>query len=230
MRSVIPDDARLEIKFVAYEADIPLIVRWLKVHRSGFAVPFPARWINNVYFDSYDYFAYAENLFGSSNRTKVRYRWYGTDPYPASGELEVKCKRNCFSWKQRYSVTLEGERQQVSWREIRQDVLDQMPADGAIWLQTHPQPVIINRYYRHYYLSGDGRIRATIDSGQSVFDQRYKPKPNITRSIHPPGTAVLEFKFSRGDRALASDIIQGLPLRVSRHSKYMTGVHGIQGF
>ncbi|MBT5875970.1 MAG: polyphosphate polymerase domain-containing protein [Candidatus Latescibacteria bacterium] len=230
MRAGIPEDARLEIKFTAYETEIPRLTQWLHLHKSGFGTPYPPRWINNVYFDSHEYFAYAENLFGSSNRTKVRYRWYGDYTDLQTGELEIKCKRNCFSWKQHFPITLDPSLAGASWREIRRCIMDQLPADGALWMDTHPQPVITNRYHRQYFVSADGRVRATIDSRQATYDQRYKPYPNTTRSGRPPGTTVLEFKFDRSDRSLASGIIQGLPLRVGRHSKYMMGVHAIHGY
>jgi hypothetical protein len=40
---------------------------------------------------------------------------------------------------------------------------------------------------------------------------------------------VVEFKFARSRRDLASKILQGIPIRVSRHSKYINGVTAIRG-
>lgn len=44
-----------------------------------------------------------------------------------------------------------------------------------------------------------------------------------------PKTLILEVKFDRSDRDLATRILQGIPIRVSRHSKYMTGMMAITG-
>lgn len=73
-------------------------------------------------------------------------------------------------------------------------------------------------------------MRATIDSRQVVFDQRYKPLPNVRHPMPDPGTMVMELKFDRGEQAYAAQILQGLPLRVSRHSKYMMGVQSVYGY
>lgn len=81
-----------------------------------------------------------------------------------------------------------------------------------------------------YFVSRDEKVRATIDVKQKMFDQRYKPFPNVRYSVNLPKTLVLEFKFDRKDRAIASEIMQGLPLRVCRNSKYMIGVKSIHGF
>ena len=230
MRGQIPDDARLEIKFVAYETEMPELMRWLRLHPARFDVPYPPRRVNNIYFDGHEYFAYAESLSGASNRTKVRYRWYGQHDYPVDGAMEIKCKRNRFSWKQKFPITLPLSTGGESWRLVRRMMLDQVPSDCTRWMDTYPLPVIINRYYRHYYVTGDGRVRATIDSRQVVFDQRYKPLPNVRHPMPDPGTMVMELKFDRGEQAYAAQILQGLPLRVSRHSKYMMGVQSVYGY
>ena len=38
----------------------------------------------------------------------------------------------------------------------------------------------------------------------------------------------VEFKFDRNDRELASKILQGIPLRVSRHSKYINALNSVR--
>ena len=230
MRVQIPDDARLEIKFVAYETEMPELMRWLRLHPARFDVPYPPRRVNNIYFDGHEYFAYAENLSGASNRTKVRYRWYGQQDYPVDGAMEIKCKRNRFSWKQNFPITLPSSTEGESWRLVRRMMLDQVPSDCTRLMDAYPLPVIINRYYRHYYVTGDGRVRATIDCRQVVFDQRYKPLPNVRHPMPDPGTMVMELKFDRGEQAYAAQVLQGLPLRVSRHSKYMMGVQSVYGY
>jgi hypothetical protein len=40
---------------------------------------------------------------------------------------------------------------------------------------------------------------------------------------------VVEIKFDRGDHAFGSRVIEGIPIRVSRNSKYMIGVEAILG-
>lgn len=224
----VPETARLEIKFVAYEINYHTLLHWLRMHPAGFVAPYPDRRVNNIYFDTHSYLAFTDNLSGSSSRTKVRYRWYGESPGPDAGTLEIKQKRNFFGWKLRYKVPKTLYKNEANWRAIRQSLLAQLPPDGKKWLDANPMPVLINRYLRKYFVSSDGKVRATIDTQQAVWDQRFKPSPNFTRSANLAKTIVVEFKFDRQDRDLASRLLQGMPLRVSRHSKYINGVRAIQ--
>ena len=223
----VPETARLEIKFVAYEINYHTLLHWLRMHPAGFVAPYPDRRVNNIYFDTHNYLAFTDNLSGASSRTKVRYRWYGESLGPDVGTLEIKNKRNYFGWKLRYKVSEAPYREDANWRAIRKLLLEQLPPDGRKWLDANPLPVMINRYLRKYYLSSDGKVRATIDTQQAVWDQRFKPSPNLTRTANLARTIVIEFKFDRKDRDLASRILQGIPVRVSRHSKYINGVRAI---
>jgi len=225
----VPENARLEIKFAAYEVELHKLLNWLRMHPASFTVPFPNRHVNNIYFDTHHQSAFAENLSGASSRTKVRYRWYGESIPPDVGALEVKCKRNYFGWKLRYPLEIAPYTEGASWRVIYALMQRQLPNAGKVWLQSNPMPVLINRYYRRYFLSSNGKVRATVDTGQAVWDQRFKPYPNFDHCANLPRTLVVEFKFTRNDRDYASSLLQGMPLRVSRHSKYINGVRAISG-
>jgi hypothetical protein len=89
--------------------------------------------------------------------------------------------------------------------------------------------VLINRYHRQYFESPGGKVRATLDFRQSVFDQRLASRPNLRRAANLPDTLVVEIKFLPSDRELGERAIDGLPIRVSRNSKYMIGVESILG-
>jgi hypothetical protein len=225
----VPNIARREVKFIAYDTRHHTLLHWLHVNPAGFIPPYPDRWVNNIYFDTHDCAAYAENLSGVSSRNKVRYRWYGGSRKPTAGILEIKLKRNCFGWKLRFKVNKTPYQLGGSWRTIRQLISDQLPAPGKKWLEANPVPVFINRYFRRYLISGDRRIRVTIDSQQGVWEQRLKPFPNFTHPANLPKISVVEFKFDRKDHDLASQFIQGMPIRADRHSKYVTGVRAIRG-
>ena len=224
----VPELARYEIKFVAYEGNFHTLLHWLHMHPAGFISPYPDRRVNNIYFDTHNYLAFSDNLSGASSRTKVRYRWYGKSLGPDVGTLEIKQKRNYFGWKHRYEVLEKPYAHEANWLAIRRSLSEQLPYDGKIWLDANPVPVMINRYLRKYFVSSDQKVRATIDTQQAVWDQRFKPSPNFNHAANLARTIVIEFKFDRNDRDLASRLLQGVPLRVGRHSKYMNGVRAIQ--
>jgi SPX domain protein involved in polyphosphate accumulation len=224
----VPNDARLEIKFASYKVNLERVLNWLKLHSSAFHSPHPDRWVNNVYFDTHNSAAYVQNLSGASSRVKVRYRWYGQAQEPGPGVLEIKCKRNFFGWKKRFPCAdLPVGAQADDWRDVCRRLSVILPHEGRLWLQTYPAPTILNRYLRRYFVSRDETIRVTVDTDQAVWDQRFKSMPNYEQQSHLPDTLVVEFKFAREHRDQASKIIQTMPIRLSRHSKYMNGVRAV---
>ena len=220
-------DERHEVKFAAYALEYDRLVYWLHLHFAGFVTPYPARQVNNVYFDTWDYRAYAENLAGVSERSKVRYRWYGDSGGPAAGTLEVKQKRNHFGWKQRYPVTESPWQPGEGWAAVRSALRTQLPHRGRLWLDQNQLPIMINRYQREYFVTADNRIRVTIDRRQQIYDQRYGNELNLDRVAITQDSLVVEFKFSRGDRQDAVGILADMPLRIGRHSKYMNALKAI---
>jgi hypothetical protein len=221
-----PDPLRYEVKFVAPATELYRLFGWVQHNRAGFIEPYPQRQVNNVYFDTFDHFAFDENISGASARSKVRFRWYGELDEPDSGTLEVKRHRGGVGWKLSHrvgSVPLAG----VTWRRFREALREQLPAEARLWLDANPQPVLINRYRRRYFLSGDGRVRLTVDWNQRVYDERHCATPNLTRLANLPDTLVVEMKFARADHKIANRYAQGIPIRLSRNSKYVIGVQAI---
>ncbi len=226
MTRKLPESARYEVKFIASPDEYHRMEHWIAMHPAGFRSPFPPRQVNNVYFDDHNLYAYAENLSGASARSKVRLRWYGDTFQAEKCVLEVKQKRNMLGWKYNFRVgPIDFENQ--SWVSIRRSLRSQLEPEGRPWFDENPQPVLINRYRRNYYLSHDGKVRVTLDSHQEVLDQRVAPRPNLRRATNLPQTIVVEFKFGRGDFPTGSRAIQGVPIRVSRNSKYVIGVQSL---
>jgi len=224
---LVPEGSRQEIKFVTNLRDADVVYQWLRLHPLAFTEAYPMRIVHNIYFDTYEYSAYAENLAGVSDRTKVRYRWYGDSLLPQAGKLEIKQKRNQFGWKLLYKVNDLATNEQTTWKQIRQSIRSQIDHEGALWLDQNPWAVMINHYRRYYYLSACGRIRVTLDFDQMVWDQRKGPRPNVRLKANLPETVVVECKFDRKERDLATQVLNGLPIRVARHSKYMNAVTAI---
>ncbi len=226
----VPEDARFEIKFVSYASNLHSLLSWIHLHPFGFYSSFPVRQVNNVYFDIHNFTSYTENISGASERTKVRFRWYGASIEPSAGNLEIKRKRNYFSWKLYFKVESSPYIPEMGWRSIRENIKNQISDEGRFWMDSNPFPILINRYQRIYFVSKCEKIRITIDTHQAVWDQRFKSKPNFINKANIPDILIVEFKFNRRDREYASKSIQGIPLRVSRHSKYVTGVNAISGY
>ena len=224
--SIPPEDARYELKFVAEATRYRELENWIHMHPAGFRTSYPPRQINNIYFDTSDLFAFGENLTGASNRSKARLRWYGDSDRPEKTVLEIKRRRNHLGWKHHFSggaLDLTGGR----WPKICRNLRGELPPEGRFWLDLYPEPTLINRYHRQYFESPDGRLRATLDFRQRVLDQRLRGSPNLRKYANLPDTLVVEIKFHRAHLALGSEVVRGIPIRVSRNSKYVIGVQSM---
>ena len=220
------DELRYEVKFVARASERSAVLQWVRNHWAGFGRPYPDRRISNVYFDSYELSAFHENLSGTSRRSKVRWRWYGDTSHPERATLEVKRRRGGLGWKLAYR-TGGCDLTTLTWRDVRASLRPALGGADCVWLDANPLPVLINRYRRRYFASGDGAVRLTVDWDQRVYDQKLRSRPNLRRRANLPDTVVVEFKFRVDDHRRASAMIQGLPLRLSRNSKYVVGVQSI---
>ena len=217
---------RYEVKFVGPPTQRSAVESWLHTHPASFRTAYPPRQVNNIYFDDFNLSTYEENLTGISRRMKIRFRWYGLDTNEVAGTFELKMKRNRLGWKENFRVpSLRIEAR--PWGEIVRSLRDQLPMEGRTWFDRYPQPILINQYWRHYFVSHDGRVRVTLDGQQRVCDQRLRPMPNLGSAANLPDALILEVKASSADLELAGRAIQGIPIRVGRHSKYVVGVQSM---
>ena len=217
---------RHELKFVAPAERYHELENWVRLNAGGFVRAFPARRVNNVYFDTPDLATYRENLSGTSRRTKLRLRWYGDTNRPDTAAIELKHRRNHLGWKSIYRLgPLDLEN--ASWSALRRRIREQLTDEGRLWFDAHREPVMMNRYDRQYYERPERDVRITLDRRQAVFDQRRQPRPNQTRPANLPDTLVVEVKFAPGDRSIGNWVLQGIPIRVSRNSKYAIAAQAI---
>ncbi len=230
MTQTPPQDARFEIKFVVYESKLHEIEKWIKLHPACFLKHHPERTIHNIYFDTHNYDAFDENLSGVSRREKLRYRWYGDSITPESGRLELKIRRNLLGWKEIFNISEAPYVNGANWCSIINRLKQQTTLRERLWLHANPFPILINIYDRNYYISADGKMRLTIDMSFKVWDQRFKSLPNFKHASHVARTVVIEIKCDHNHGKIASQILQGFPARVGRHSKYMTGVKSFQTY
>ena len=175
-----PYRPRYEIKFIAESLEYHRVLNWLRQHNSCLETEHPDRQVNNIYFDSHNHHSYCENIYGSSSKSKVRFRWYGTSMEPKNGSLEIKCKRNQLNWKLIYKIQGKLGESGCNWRTLCSEISRQLPAEGKKWMEMNPLPVLINRYHRKYFVSKDKKVRVTLDSNLDIYDQSRKPFPNYS--------------------------------------------------
>jgi hypothetical protein len=220
-----PDGFRYERKFEVETPD-PVPVRTLLLrHPAMFRTVFPPRWINNIYLDTPLLGAYVDTVEGNPNRAKARIRWYGEffRDVP-DGVLEVKVKQGAVGSKGRFAVPPFSTDQALNGRTLAALIrgIDGLPGWARAVVDGLEEPTA-NRYRRQYFLSGDGRFRATIDSDLTFFAVGLPGGGFRKRPFVRPGV-VLEVKYGIDAEADADRVCSWFPYRIARHSKYARGV------
>ncbi|MDC3278807.1 VTC domain-containing protein [Litorivicinus sp.] len=216
---------RREIKFVASEMFVIQIRGWLETSKLRLRKHFPDRIVNNIYYDTYNCDAYADNLDGISKRTKLRYRWYGPLDTPSDGRIELKKRFNSNGTKEFYSVNLGGN--VATHKQLFRSIRGSAPLEWDVLLDIYSVPIIYNRYHRSYYISQCKKVRVTLDSNHDVMDQRMSGFINTRKKANVAQYIVVEVKFTPELTDYVSSMIADIPMRISRNSKYVNAVNSI---
>ncbi len=220
---------RHEIKMTTERIALPWIHSWLRLHPAGFSELYPPRRVNNVYFDTPELASYEENLAGVAERVKLRMRWYGTDMNNVRGTVEMKCKHALDGWKvsQKLQATIDLAAQ--SWSQITTALRAELRDAMRLTLEFANRPVLINRYDREYHQTVDGKVRVTLDYTQEVFAQWSASAPNLHLAVPVRDLVIVEAKADRADHDRLAQVASAFPLRMSKASKYVSGVEALLG-
>ncbi|MEZ5059315.1 MAG: VTC domain-containing protein [Saprospiraceae bacterium] len=199
------------------------VVQAIRLNPVGFITSYPDRWVNNIYFDSIDFSKLRENRDGISKRVKIRYRWYGPLENYTKGVLEFKMKENLLGKKEKRELDLHG-------LEDLNDIVQKI--EKVTQAEKPLLPVLINRYKRKYFEAKGGKFRITVD-------EHLKFYPIFERNLSTPfsevieadesdwikeNACILEFKYPSDGDTLVDTISQNLPFRMTKFSKFATGL------
>lgn len=206
---------RHERKFIARAASPAGIRDLIRLNPAVFRVEHPPRRVNNLYLDT-PYFRHARaHLAGAAERVKLRVRWYGDEGTEA--RFEIKRRAGTASCKETLPLpgvagafALDAGTLSSSGERVREAV------------RGH-RFTLANHYMREYFRSADGRLRLTIDSAATFRPMR--PGGGCAGGDEPmQGLVILELKYAPADEARALEAAARLPFRLSRSSKYITGL------
>lgn len=194
------------------------IVQSIRQHPASFRLLFPDRQVNNIYFDTPDLSGFNQNVAGVPQRRKHRLRWYGkVSDQLLQPVFETKIKDGELGYKE--SQRLDD----CSWLELK-ETFKTIPQ-----LQYMPlRPVLVNAYQRAYYGTPDERFRVTID-WQLQFAPFSWQRPAEQLHSLPDEAIVMELKYEAEDDDAAQRIVDFLPFRQTKNSKYTTGINLIMG-
>lgn len=219
---------RYERKFLVEDL-MPFQVKTLvDRHPRFFHAPYPPRYVNNLYLDTYDLTHYFDNVNGATQRRKVRVRWYG-EPFGDidSPMLEVKVKDGLVGTK--YSYPLTPFTMDTSFCDHSLEHILSISDLPTIVLHKLRglNVVLFNRYYRHYFATHDGAFRLTIDTQQEfykvngLFGNTFVHRQSNARDV------IVELKYEIDQEPQANRVSRFFPFRVTRNSKYVQGIERV---
>lgn len=192
----------------------------IRQHPAGFRTLFPPRQINNLYFDTPDFSAFQDNVTGAPNRLKYRLRWYGDNfHHIINPVLEVKIKENTVGWKHYHPLPNDVYRAS-DWPNLVGLCRKELGKGLDL------QPVLFNTYRRAYWGAPALPFRLTMDT-----DLRFGPYQAHRQPVLPftDAAVVIEVKYDQQADQDTAFVLQHLPFRLSKNSKYVTGINFCYG-
>lgn len=182
---------RLEKKYCLAQHQLYYLDPFIKLCPLNLSEIYWERKVNNIYFDDFSFSSFKDNLIGAENRFKIRWRWYGEEK-KNKANLEIKMKKA-----------------NLVYKLVRS--LDQDQPKLIKELMKRLKPVLLNSYYRRYYLTRDKKVRLTID-------RQLKYPKKLSDNI------IIELKYLPEDEIVAAELINHLPLTITKNSKYVNGL------
>ena len=207
---------RYERKYRIENASLSQVELVIRQNPACFQMAFPDRRINSIYLDDIAFNSLNENLAGISKRNKFRIRWYGdTLSEVKKPTLEIKIKNNFTNTKDFFKLpdfTLTPAFDCVQFIETH------IPN-----LQQRLFPVSIIQYLRSYYVSQNGKVRATIDRKLNYY--LYQGRLLMQHSPAIDHGIILEIKYDKDYDDQMQPIFQMIPFRLTKNSKYVSSIN-----
>ncbi len=215
-------EKRYERKYITDVWSVEEVELAVKLHPSLFSEKYPPRLINNIYFDNPSYKNYHDSVQGISKRKKIRIRWYGDlNENIKNAQIELKYKNGVLVSKERTPLIpfkLSDLEKPSKWHSILKK--SQVPSAINIEIQELNQ-IVLNRYYRKYFLTPDDNFRITIDSN---MQSRMIGWFNKNSRSSPSNKVVIELKYDQTADINVGKIFQLLPFTLGKNSKYLEAI------
>ena len=169
--NIISDHFRYERKFFIEQISLLRLQTIIKFHPHCFTPLFPFRYINNIYFDTFQLDSYYNNVNGDMSRAKVRIRWYGDLwGHIESPVLEIKTKEGTIGHKESYPLPSMVLTPSTIPSQLKKCLNSQTLPDYRFLQLNQLIPTLINRYGRYYFKSTLHPFRLTLDSYLSYYN------------------------------------------------------------
>ncbi len=202
----------------------------VKNHPAMFSEIFHQRYINNIYFDDYNFSNFYQNINGNSKRIKYRIRWYGDFAgYIEKPFFEIKIRQGNIGEKPTYPLVPFNVYEGMPYNSIREIVLNSQLPDDIIFSFEFQKAVVANRYLRKYFKSADNKFRITLDSDISYY-RLQGINLSFNHNFADFESVVIEIKYDIKDENSIMNITNFFPFRITKNSKYVNGIENMYLF
>ena len=157
------------------------------------------------------------------DRIKYRIRWYG-DLWGYKGEpvLEKKIKNGLLGQKESYPLKEFVLKKDYKIKKLSQ-IIDNSNIPNSLKLEIQSlTPTLLNRYSRTYFQSVNKNFRITLDNHLSYF--QINNNNGLHNKIVDNENVILELKYDKNYDDKAYKITNEFPFRLTKSSKYVTGL------
>jgi hypothetical protein len=215
---------RFERKFVLSTLSRAGVENIVLTHPAAFQEIHHIRAVNSIYLDTVQLTYYNDNVVGSSNRRKLRIRWYndmfGEVRKPV---LEIKIKNGLVGHKLSYPL--------IPFKIDRDFNIDYLKdifnhSDLPEWVIDELkfcEPSLFISYTRRYFQSFFREFRITVDD-QMIYQDIRRRNNTFLRSMKDDIDVILELKYDFDLDNKAQSITNYLPFHLTKSSKYVNGI------
>ncbi len=181
------------------------------------------RSVNNIYLDTPELDCFYDNLMGKADRKKYRIRWYGDINENITGAVfEIKIKSAYRGTKLSFFLSdfeiNDNFSNQKCFNILKQSDIPLEILDEIAGMEMK----LLNRYKRTYYRDITGAFRLTIDDDIKYYNMN--DNFNTISECVMDDNVVVEVKYDEEHNDYASNVINSMPFRMTRNSKYIEGI------
>lgn len=220
----IPPQYRYERKFVLSGMSRAEVLHRIKMHPAFFREIYYPRQINNIYLDTNNFQFFKDNQIGVAERKKVRVRWYGdTFGKVENPKLEYKIKAGLVGDKNTFNLLDFDLSKQLNTSKFCNYLQGcNLPEPVTVDLQIL-SPTLLNCYQRTYFQTPDKKFRLTVDEDLTYY-RINKPETYFQAKHIEKESIIIELKYAPGNDLEAGRIMNIMPFRLDKSSKYVNGV------
>ena len=207
---------RFERKWIFKSNNYLALINSLIRSNFFFNTQYPKRRVNSIYFDSSNYSSIRQNLDGVSNKKKIRVRWYGEENILIKPLLEVKSKKSSETRKEIYKI---NELNDLKFPNLKNLEIIKNVINNKIKPKKIIYPVLSTHYDRQYFISSNGKIRATVDYNLKSIFLKNQSQLDIKKNFS--FTCILELKYATKSDKYVRQNLKEITLRLSKNSKFV---------